>query len=143
MSNTVRLTRVFKTDIDTLFDLWTKPEHLKQWHRPHPTLYKTPDAAVDLRVGGELKIVMDGPEGQFTVESTFTEIDRPHSLGLAWKWANSDEVTMVHVSFKEVDGGTELTLIHEHPDSSQMADKHKAGWEGCFEVLDSLINTEG
>jgi uncharacterized protein YndB with AHSA1/START domain len=56
MSNTVRLTRVFKTDIDTLFDLWTKPEHLKQWHRPHPTLYKTPDAAVDLRVGGELKL---------------------------------------------------------------------------------------
>jgi uncharacterized protein YndB with AHSA1/START domain len=69
MSNTVRLTRVFKTDINTLFDLWTKPEHLKQWHRPHPTLYKTPDAAVDLRVGGELKTAMPLSNSSMVIRS--------------------------------------------------------------------------
>jgi uncharacterized protein YndB with AHSA1/START domain len=143
MSKTVRLSQVFKTDIDTLFDLWTKPEHLKAWHRPHPTLFTTPAATVDLRLGGAFMITMKGPEDTHVVRGVFTEIDRPKTLGLTWQWEGDEEITHVHISLKAVVGGTELTLIHEHPDNSLMADSHKEGWEGCFAVLESIINQEG
>ncbi len=143
MSKKVEMTKVFKTDSDTLFDLWTKPEHLQKWHRPHDTLFSTPDAEVDLRLGGKLKIVMDGPDGRHIVAAEFTEIDRPKKLALNWRWEGSEEVTKVTISMRPVADGTELTLIHEHPDDSKMADSHKEGWEGCFAVLESIINKEG
>lgn len=142
MSVIVRIIKTFKTDIDTLFDLWTKPEHLKAWHRPDALLFTTPDASVDLRVGGVFEIVMKGPDGTHAVGGTFTEIDRPHKLSFTWRWVGSAEVSQVHITLRSVSDGTELTLIHVHPDESKLAKGHEEGWNGCLGVLEALINKE-
>lgn len=142
MIKTVRLTRHFKTDIETLFDLWTKPEHLKRWHHPHPTLFTTPEATVDLRVGGTYTIIMQGPDGRRVVGGEFTEIQRPTLLAYTWQWEGSDEVSNVRIAFHAAEDGTKIILTHVHLDTATSAEAHHKGWEGCLGVLETITNKE-
>ena len=41
--------RLFKTSAQTLFDVWTKPQHVRQWYAVRGTTMTVCD--IDLRVG--------------------------------------------------------------------------------------------
>ncbi len=128
MSKAITLSKVFKTDSNSLFDLWTQPEHLKAWHTPTATGFATPEVEVDLREGGKYLIVMQGPESRHGVSGTYTKIERPTFLSYTWQWEGQEEVTNVSLAFEETTNGTRLTLTHEHPDSSDAAEGHNEGW---------------
>lgn len=143
MNKVVQITKVFKTDIDTLFELWTKPEHLRAWHRPNESDYTTPEAEVDLRVGGIFKVVMAEKGGsRHAMVGKILECTAPTSLTIQWQWEGSAEISQVHVRLRSVPDGTELTLTHEHPDESTSAEAHRAGWQGCLGVLEKVITKE-
>jgi len=44
---------------------------------------------------------------------TYREIVRPSKIVMSWKWENEDADTLVTLSFRAVDGKTELTLKHQ------------------------------
>lgn len=61
-SKAITLTRFVNAPPELVFAVWTQAEHLKHWFGP--ACFTTPEAEVDLRVGGRFRIVMRGPDGQ-------------------------------------------------------------------------------
>lgn len=69
----LKLQKIAKASPEQIFKAWTTPEHLKKFFAPHP--WKTVDAKVDLRIGGEFSSTMQSPEGQqFPNTGCFLEI---------------------------------------------------------------------
>ena len=72
----LQLTRIGNVDPATAFDAWTQPEHIRRWSCPED--HTISDSRVDLTVGGNYKLQMQGPEGQ-PVPVTVTAVDEENS----------------------------------------------------------------
>ena len=55
------LVRTFHAPAAKIYEAWTNPDILKKWFAPLP--FTTPEATLDLRVGGENSIVMQDADG--------------------------------------------------------------------------------
>lgn len=58
----MRISRVLKAPRMAVWRCWTEPELMMQWFCPRP--WKTVEARVDLRPGGEFYTLMRGPNGE-------------------------------------------------------------------------------
>ena len=58
----VRIERTFAASAEDVFDAWTSPEVMRRWFHRAPD-WDTPEAEVDLRVGGKVRVVMRRPDG--------------------------------------------------------------------------------
>ena len=134
---------VIKASTKEAFDAWTKPELMKRWYAPGAM--KVPNASANLAIGGaysvEMKGEMGGNEVNPTASGIYKEIIPNELLSFTWAWQDdSSPETLVTVKFKEVDGGTEVTLIHDRFTSDEARDKHQHGWQGCLDNLAKFIN---
>jgi uncharacterized protein YndB with AHSA1/START domain len=72
-NRSMQIKGTFKANIQLLWDIWTKPEHLKNWWGPKgfsATIHK-----IDLQAGGEWKLTLHGPDGKnYANRSIFKEI---------------------------------------------------------------------
>src|ERR671936_281182 len=69
-------TREFDAPIELVFDVLTKPEHVRKWFAPFAC--EVTKCSIDLRVGGNYHIVFvteDGTEGSF--RGTYLEVEPP------------------------------------------------------------------
>ena len=72
----ILVTREFAAPIELVFDVFTKPEHVRKTFAPYGEEVK--ECSIDLRVGGNYRLVFvtgDGRECAFS--GTFLEVDRP------------------------------------------------------------------
>ena len=58
----VRIERTFAASAEDVFDAWTSPEVMRRWFHCAPD-WETPEAEVDLRVGGKVRVAMRRPDG--------------------------------------------------------------------------------
>src|SRR6202035_3331248 len=58
----VRIERTFAASAEAVFDAWTSPEVMRRWFHCASD-WDTPEAEVDLRVGGQVRVVMRKPDG--------------------------------------------------------------------------------
>jgi uncharacterized protein YndB with AHSA1/START domain len=80
----VRIERTFAASAEDVFDAWTSPEVMRRWFHCAPD-WSTPEAEVDLRLGGEVRVVMRKPDGtEAEMQGEYTLIDRPHRLVMTW-----------------------------------------------------------
>ena len=56
MGNKVFVSRIFNAPVEKVWNLWTKPELVKQWWGPDKFICLT--AEIDFRVGGISKVCM-------------------------------------------------------------------------------------
>ena len=63
LGHAVRIERTFAATAEDVFDAWTSPEVMRRWFHPAPD-WETPEAEVDLRVGGRVRVVMRKPDGR-------------------------------------------------------------------------------
>jgi uncharacterized protein YndB with AHSA1/START domain len=56
------LTSVIEAPRENVFRCWTEPDLITQWFTPPP--FKTTRADIDLRPGGSMLVIMQGPDGQ-------------------------------------------------------------------------------
>ena len=59
---TLEIERVIGAPRDVVWRCWTEAEMLKQWYCPAP--WKVTQADIDLKPGGRMNCVMEGPEGE-------------------------------------------------------------------------------
>ncbi len=135
----VRIERTFDVPADAVFDAWTSPEVMRRWFHCEPE-WDTPEAEVDLRVGGKIRVVMRRPDGtQVQAQGEFTVIDRPRRLVMTWTF---DEVPsnqqVLEVTFSESEGSTTVLLTNSGISSDQRRDSQDWGWHGCLDELARL-----
>jgi uncharacterized protein YndB with AHSA1/START domain len=99
----------------------------------------------DPKPGGRYRIIMHVKEGENPiVGGEFLEISPYERLVFSWEWENVDYAgipTIVEVSFKEVDEGTELTLVHSQLPGQEAAERHTQGWKSCCGCLVNFLAT--
>lgn len=136
----VRIERTFTATADEVFDAWTSPEVMRRWLHPGPD-WATPEAEVDLRVGGRIRVVMRRPDGtQIESRGEYTLIDRPRRLVMTWTFGDDPaNEQLIELSFSESHGSTRVLLVNSRISTDQRRDAQDWGWRGCFDQLERAV----
>jgi uncharacterized protein YndB with AHSA1/START domain len=135
-----RIERTFDAPAEAVFDAWTSAEVMRRWFHVAPD-WETPDAQVDLRLGGTVSIVMRGPDGREAGASgEYTEIDRPHKLAMTWTFEDDpSNHQLIELSFSESDGSTTVVMINSGISTDERRESQQWGWSGCFDSLERAL----
>ncbi|MDX1488422.1 MAG: SRPBCC domain-containing protein, partial [Acidiferrobacterales bacterium] len=84
----VEVRQLVDASIETVFEAWTEPEHVKRWWSPNATTTCTL-CEIDLRVGGHYRLEMydTADENTCKVHGQFQEISPPTRLVYTWNGA--------------------------------------------------------
>ena len=139
------LTREFAAPIQLVFDVLTKPEHVRKWFAPYEEEMKV--CSIDLRVGGNYHFVFvtdDGTECSF--RGTFLEVEPPTRTVETWLFEGWPGVEAVEsVDLHEADGVTRLTHKLAFRDKAGRAhmtrtDGLEASYDNVEDYLRSLLD---
>jgi uncharacterized protein YndB with AHSA1/START domain len=133
-------TREFDAPLELVFDVLTKPEHVRNWFAPFEC--KVTTCSIDLRVGGEYHIVFVTPEGaECSFRGTYLEIDAPTRTVATWQfegWRDAEAVETAVLT--ETDGVTKLTMNLAFRDEAGRAHMTKNdGQEDSFNKLEDYL----
>ncbi|MBB2991024.1 uncharacterized protein YndB with AHSA1/START domain [Mycolicibacterium iranicum] len=148
--------RTYSAPIETVWRAWTDPEMLRQWWGPEKTL--VPECRIDLRVGGEVYIVMEAGEAmgkyqgtRWPMAGTFTRIEGPSRLtydARSWTEGEEEGSTIQHtndVQLTEHDGTTTVALhvaiTSIGPKAKMAAFGMKWGYKAQLEKLEQLLSS--
>jgi uncharacterized protein YndB with AHSA1/START domain len=132
----VRIERTFAASAEAVFDAWTSPEVMRRWLHPAAD-WETPEAEVDLRVGGKVRVVMRRPDGsEIEAWGEYTLIDRPHRLVMTWMFGDEpSNEQLIELSFTESEGATTVVLVNSGISTEERRDAQDWGWHGCLDEL--------
>ena len=152
----VVIERTFDAPVDLIWQMWTDPEHFKQWYGPKG--FTVPVADMDLRVGGKRLVCMEmqTPDGSMKMWTTgeYTEIVpnqrfvytespadengnvvSPSAMGMPDGYPATTEVTVL---LEELGGRTKMVMTHAGVPADSGAG---GGWEQAFDKLADHIET--
>jgi uncharacterized protein YndB with AHSA1/START domain len=137
---TVRIERTFDAPAHEVFDAWTSPEVMRRWLHPAPD-WETPEADVDLRVGGRVRVVMRRPDGgEVEAHGEYKVINRPHRLVMTWTFDDDpSNEQLMELSFSESGGSTTVLMVNSGISTDARRDAQDWGWRGCLDQLDGLL----
>jgi uncharacterized protein YndB with AHSA1/START domain len=136
----VRIERTFAAPAEDVFDAWTSPEVMRRWFHPARD-WDTPEAEVDLRVGGTVRVVMRRPDGtEAEAHGQYTLIDRPRRLEMTWTF-NDDPSNhqLMELSFSESEGSTMVLMVNSGISTDERRERQDRGWRGCFDELERVF----
>ena len=136
----LRIERTFAASAEDVFDAWTSPEVMRRWFHPAPD-WATPEADVDLRVGGKVRVVMRRPDGTQTgAHGGYTLIDRPHRLVMTWTFDDDpSNEQLIELSFSEAEGSTTVLMVNSSISTDERRDSQDEGWRGCLDELERVL----
>jgi uncharacterized protein YndB with AHSA1/START domain len=141
-STTIRVERTFRAPAQDVFDAWTSVEVLRRWwHAEHD--WETPQAELDLRVGGALRITMHDPlRGEdHGGGGHFTEIDPPRRIAFTWAWDDDPSTRqLIEVDFTDQGDRTSVVLTNSGI-PAQAKDDHVVGWQNSFDNLEAALGS--
>lgn len=141
-TKSLTFTRFLDAPPELVFDVWTKAEHLKHWFAPRT--FTTPEAEVDLRVGGRYRFVMRDPQGNdYPCGGEYREIVPARKLVFTNNAYAQDGEQLLDgltaVTFQAEKGGTRLTVETSATALKPIAEGMLAGMEqGWNETLDKM-----
>ena len=113
----------------------TQPELMLQWWCPDagPTL----SVVAEVHPGGRFSVVfrlLNGDEHNPT--GIYQEVVPEKKLVFTWDLPGASEPeSLVTFRLEPFDGGTMLTLTHEHLPNEEARDSHEQGWNGLLNKL--------
>jgi uncharacterized protein YndB with AHSA1/START domain len=136
----VRIERTFTAPAEEVFDAWTSPEVMRRWFHCEAD-WETPEAEVDLRVGGQVRIVMRQPDGtEAKAHGEYTVIERPNRLVMTWTFRDDpSNEQLIELSFSEIDGATTVVLVNSGISNGKRRDAQDWGWNGCLDQLERVL----
>ncbi|MCR9214633.1 MAG: SRPBCC domain-containing protein [Proteobacteria bacterium] len=145
-TQSLQLRHVFHVPAERLFDAWTDPSLVVQWFGPAG--FTTPEAKIDLRVGGGYRFRMHPPHGEpFDHWGEYKIIDRPKTLAFTWILENqgcegSKDThceTLVTLEFIDMGDKTELIVTHDGLPTEKSREGHAYGWNSSLACLTEMI----
>jgi uncharacterized protein YndB with AHSA1/START domain len=136
----VRVERTFAASAEEVFDAWTSPEVMRRWLHCESD-WTTPEAEVDLRVGGKVRVVMREPDGtQAEMWGEYTVIERPHRLEMTWTFFDDpSNEQLMELSFTESGDSTRVVLVNSRISAKERRDAQDWGWSGCLDQLERIL----
>ena len=138
----ILLTREFEAPIALVFDVLTKPEHVRKWFAPFED--KMTVCSIDLRVGGnyhQVFVTDDGRECSF--RGTYLEIEPPTRIVETWLfegWPDAEAVETVEL--QETRGVTKLTMKLAFRDKAGRDHMTKFdGQEDSFDKMEDYLRS--
>jgi uncharacterized protein YndB with AHSA1/START domain len=146
----VVIERSLDAPADLVWEMWTTPEHFKQWYGPDGATI--PVAELDVRVGGRRLVCMEmqTPDGAMRMWFTGQHLEIVENTRLVFTESTSDEhgnilsademgmpeahptTTEVRVELEDLGGRTRMVMTHAGvPEGSPGA----AGWAMAFDKL--------
>ena len=141
VANVVRIERTFDAAAEDVFDAWTSPEVMRRWYHAYSD-WETPEAEVDLRVGGTWHVVMREPDGsEHELSGEYTEIERPQRLAMTCTFNDdpSGSEQLVEVTFSESEGSTTVVLVNSRIPNEERRASQNHGWGLCLDNLDRAL----
>jgi uncharacterized protein YndB with AHSA1/START domain len=142
------LTREFDAPIQLVFDVLTKPEHVRKWFAPFEEVVTV--CSIDLRVGGDYHIVFVTPDGtECSFRGTYLEIEPPTRTVETWRFEGWPGVEAVEsTELHEAHGVTKLTQTLAFRDKAgrdhmNKTDGFEASYDNVEDLLRSLLDPEG
>jgi uncharacterized protein YndB with AHSA1/START domain len=146
----ILITRAFEAPIALVFDVLTKPEHVRKWFAPRGE--EITECSIDLRVGGSYHVVFvtdDGTECSF--RGTYLEIEPPTRTVATWLFDGWPDVDAVEsVDLHEADGVTTMTNRMTFSDKAgrdKMIPSEFDGVQASFDLMEdhlrSLLDSTG
>jgi uncharacterized protein YndB with AHSA1/START domain len=158
------INRTFDAPIETMFDLWTNPEHFAQWLPP--TGFTMEFRRVDIRTGGESFYAMTN--GQFTMygRAQYLEVRRPDYLRYTQCFTDENENLSRHpmaptwpalmqtTVMLTAEGPTQTRVTVRWDVVGEATDEEMAtfiagrtgmtmGWTGSFDKLEAYLDGAG
>jgi uncharacterized protein YndB with AHSA1/START domain len=142
----VTLTRVFDAPRALVWRAWTDPKMMAQWFGPRGFTSTVPE--LDVRVGGVLRIIMHGPDGNdYPMKGVFREVVAPERLVFTNIAIDNDGNHLLEgetmVTLAEHNGKTTLTLkthaVGLVPIAPKMLAGMEAGWTQSIDKLEELM----
>ena len=138
-------TREFDAPIELVFDVLTKPEHVRNWFAPFED--KVTVCTSDLRVGGkyhQVFVTEDGTECSF--RGTYLEVEPPTRTVATWQfegWPDAEAVETVELH--ESDGVTKLMVKLSFRDQAgrdhmTKFDGQESSWDKLEDYLRSVLD---
>jgi uncharacterized protein YndB with AHSA1/START domain len=133
----VRIERTFDAPAEGVFDAWTSPEVMRRWFHCAPN-WDTPEAEVDLRVGGKVRVVMRRADGtEVEAQGEYMLIDRPRRLVMTWTFDDDpSNEQLIELSFSESEGSTTVLMVNSRISTDERRDAQDEGWRGCLDELE-------
>lgn len=135
-------TRAFDAPLALVFDVLTKPEHVRHWFAPFEC--EVTECSIDLRVGGSYHIVFITGEGrEMSFRGTYLEVEPPTRTAATWLfegWPDADAVESVDLH--ETDGVTTMTTLLAFRDRAgrDHMTKHD-GQEDSYDKLEDYLRS--
>ena len=138
----VVITREFEAPIALVFDVLTKPEHVRKWFAPFDCVVT--ECSIDLRVGGHYHIVFVAGDGtKCSFRGTYLEVEPPTRTVETWLfegWPDADAVE--YVDLHESGGVTKLTMKLAFRDKAGRDHMTKSdGQEDSFDKMEDLLRS--
>ena len=133
------VTAVFPIRRAQMFELWTQPEHMRQWFFPRGMTMEVHET--DVRVGGRLRITMRDEEGApHELTGEYRELVPNERIVFTHQWGDQpDQSTVVTALFTDEAGQTRVTLHHGVFASNDSREQHDAGWRSTFDNLADYV----
>jgi uncharacterized protein YndB with AHSA1/START domain/uncharacterized glyoxalase superfamily protein PhnB len=132
--HTLTLERVLSAPRLAVWRSWTEPDLLKQWYCPKP--WSVPVAELDLRPGGRMNTVMQGPNGErMDNKGMWLEIEPMRRMVFTDAFtegyvpAPQPFITVVVTLDDTGDGSTRMTWSARHANAADTAKHLEMGWE--------------
>lgn len=139
----IKVSRVFNAPIDLVWEVWTNPEHIKNWWGPNG--FTSSIQLMDVKKDGEWNLVMHGPDGtDYPNESFFREVVQHKKL--VYEHVSWPKFTAT-VEFEKQGEKTFIEwqmLFASHEELVEVVRKHHAdeGIKQNVEKLDHYLQTQ-
>jgi uncharacterized protein YndB with AHSA1/START domain len=150
--DSVVIERTFEKGIDLIWQMWTQPEHFKNWYGPNGATI--PVAEMDVRIGGKRLICMEMRGMKMWTAGEYTEIVpisrlvytesmadengnvvSPSDMGMPEGYPVTTEVIVL---LEDLGGRTKMIMTHVGMPAGSGAD---GGWNQAFDKLVEHIKT--
>ena len=138
-------TRKFDAPIELVFDVLTKPEHVRNWFAPFTD--RVTECSIDLRVQGDYHIVFVTPDGtECSFRGTYLEVEPPTRTVATWLFEGWPDAHAVETTeLRETDGVTTLTMTLAFRDKAgrdhmTRFDGQEDGYNKMEDYLRSLLD---
>lgn len=137
------INRSFDAPIETMFEMWTNPEHFSQWLAP--TGFNMKFLRADIKPGGKTLYCMTGNDLEMYGRAEYLEVKKPNLIKYTQQFCDKNENISRHPLAPTWPATmlTTVTLTEEGPDQTRVTVEWEIHGQFTPEEMDTFIKMRG